>query len=333
VTLAARLRYFAIERTPGAIPELDGLRALAILLVLARHATLAFPSPERIFPVGSSWDAATPLRNGWMGVDLFFVLSGFLITLHLLRRRPAHPTDETIGRYLTRRALRIVPAYYAVLLVVIWMPLPHYVFSRDDLGYRLVYHLAFLQDYLPSDFVVAFWSLGVEEKFYLLAPFVIVPLLHTRRLATPLLVLTVLAAAPAVGRTVAYARAESWTYPAYFYAMRSPFHMSADGLWVGAACAFVFTSWEHMGARPPGRALRIAGTAVIGAALLVTPLLDDIGRFVATMLGTVLALGFGACLLGCWRIRGRRCAACWAPGRCFCSRGCPTAFTWCTWCS
>jgi peptidoglycan/LPS O-acetylase OafA/YrhL len=146
--------------------------------------------------------------------------------------------------------------------------------------------------------VVAFWSLGVEEKFYMLAPLVIVPLLGMRHLRAALGVLVLFAAAPIVLRTIAYARAESWTYTEYFFAMRSPFHMCSDALWIGAACAFVFAGWERTGARPEGTAFRIAGAAAIGAALLVTPLLDDIGRFVATMLGTVLALGFGACLLG-----------------------------------
>lgn len=297
MTPAARRRYFTIDRTPGAIPELDGLRALAILLVLARHATLAFPAPQKIFPIGS-WDLATPFRNGWMGVDLFFVLSGFLITFHLLRRWPARPDAATAGRYLAKRALRIAPAYYAWLLFIVIVPLPHYVFSRDHLPYRLAYHLAFLQDYLPADFVVAFWTLGVEEKFYLLAPLVVVPLMRQRTQAWPLAVLALLAAAPIAARLLVHARAESWPYPAYFLALRSPFHMSCDGLWIGAACAFVYAKWAREGTPRPRPELLAAGAAIIGFALVVTPLLQDLGRLKVAVMGSVLALGFGCLMLG-----------------------------------
>ena len=305
MTPGALRRYLAIERTPGAIPELDGLRALAIALVLVRHATLAFPSPVRIFPVGP-WDAATPLRNGWMGVDLFFVLSGFLITHHLQRRWPERPTAATIGRYLAKRALRIVPAYYAWLLFVVCVPLPYYAFARDDLAYRLAYHAAFLQDYLPADFVVAFWSLGVEEKFYLLAPLVVVPLLRRAGASAPFLWLGLLAAAPLAARTLVYARGGDWTYATYFWALRSPFHMSCDGLWIGAAAAFVFARWERGSPAPRGIAWTVAGLALLVPALVVTPLVDHISPLDATLLGSVLAAGFGALLLGVLSLRGGR---------------------------
>lgn len=79
----ARHGYFSVGTVPGAIPELDGLRGIAILLVLLRHAARpVFDEHGEIFSLGG-WDIAVPLLNGWMGVDLFFVLSGFLITHHL----------------------------------------------------------------------------------------------------------------------------------------------------------------------------------------------------------------------------------------------------------
>ena len=85
-TLGRVARYFAIERGPGAIKGLDGLRGIAILLVLGRHAIRPFYSPaDPVLPLGS-WDAAIPFINGWIGVDLFFVLSGFLISHHVIRR-------------------------------------------------------------------------------------------------------------------------------------------------------------------------------------------------------------------------------------------------------
>ena len=67
-------RYLDIAGPPVGIPALDGLRAIAILLVLLRHASLYFQGDRPIVPVGS-WDAAALAINGWAGVDLFFVLS------------------------------------------------------------------------------------------------------------------------------------------------------------------------------------------------------------------------------------------------------------------
>ena len=118
-TIDRRRGYFSIAATAGAIPELDGLRGIAILLVLLRHA--ARPVIEEhgeILRLGS-WDIAVPLLNGWMGVDLFFVLSGFLVTHHLLQRWPAQFQIGYLLRYWLKRVLRTFPAYYATLIIVI----------------------------------------------------------------------------------------------------------------------------------------------------------------------------------------------------------------------
>jgi hypothetical protein len=170
-------------RRQGAIPELDGLRGIAILLVLLRHGARPYwEGTGSLYPIGA-WDAGIPLVNGWMGVDLFFVLSGFLISHHIMRRSAGPVARVEWREYCSRRLLRIAPAYYAVLLLVALVPLPFYPIDREGIGLRLAYHLLFLQDYLPSDFVVAFWSLGVEVKFYLAAPLL---LLALTRLTRPL---------------------------------------------------------------------------------------------------------------------------------------------------
>jgi len=101
------------------IPELDGLRAVAVSLVLLDHfgSNGAFPSLWRVAPLG------------WVGVDLFFVLSGFLITRILLATR----TDTHYYRnFYIRRALRIFPLYYCVLALVFAAIL----FHRQGIEYR-----------------------------------------------------------------------------------------------------------------------------------------------------------------------------------------------------
>ena len=93
------LEYLSVSRRQGAIPELDGLRGIAILLVLARHAVRPiYEQHGELLRLGN-WDIAYPLLNGWMGVDLFFVLSGFLVSHHLLKRWPERFEMRFLGRY------------------------------------------------------------------------------------------------------------------------------------------------------------------------------------------------------------------------------------------
>ena len=99
-------RFTGRERQPG----LDLLRALAIIVVVIYHAALfGFKLPSRID------------RFGWIGVDLFFVLSGYLIGGQLLAPL-ARDRRIKLGRFFTRRALRIMPAYFAVLAIYFLLP-------------------------------------------------------------------------------------------------------------------------------------------------------------------------------------------------------------------
>lgn len=150
-------------RIDGHIPKLDSLRGAAILLVLTYHAYggsvdyRTWHEPDRFLVYLS--------RYGYTGVELFFVLSGFLITNILLssKHKPGYMTT-----FYKRRAMRILPAYLAVLVVI-----------KLGLGVTWKYILACLlyianmaglvgarsSEYAPL------WSLAVEEQFYLLWPF------------------------------------------------------------------------------------------------------------------------------------------------------------------
>lgn len=166
--------------TPRHMPELDGLRALAVLFVCWHHWM-----PKR-YHASLNW--------GSTGVDLFFVLSGFLITGILLAcRRPIEEGRQgvgfTAGRFYARRFLRIFPLYYAVLLLAsvtlslgpgLLVSLWTYTFNlygawRGLLSGRLISH---------------FWSLAVEEQFYLVWPWLI--LMAPRRALVPLVGATIL---------------------------------------------------------------------------------------------------------------------------------------------
>src|SRR2546421_6478125 len=99
----------AAASLPKYIPEFDGLRGLAVLAVVLHHSLL----PARL-------NLLSVAELGWMGVDCFFVLSGFLITGILL---DARSSPHYFRNFYARRALRIFPLYYAFLLLVWGAPL------------------------------------------------------------------------------------------------------------------------------------------------------------------------------------------------------------------
>ena len=148
-------RFASRERQPG----LDGLRALAVLLVVCYHAG----NFGLTLPHGAQ-------RFGWVGVDLFFVLSGYLIGGQLLAPLSrGHPVD--LPRFFWRRALRILPAYLVVLAVYVLLPAWREYPSMPPLWK----FLGFVQN-LGLHGGTAFshaWSLCVEGQFYLVLPFLL----------------------------------------------------------------------------------------------------------------------------------------------------------------
>lgn len=279
------------------VPALDGLRGIAILLVLARHAARPFPEGTSFVPLAGlgGWDAFTPALNGWMGVDLFFVLSGFLIAGHLRHRWDHEPSPARA--YLARRALRIVPAYYACLALVLAGAFPGDAVDAGRWGWRVLYHILFMQDYWPADIVVAFWSLGVEAKFYLAAPLVLVPLRGAGR-GTAVAVLAGLALMPLGIRTALFLGGGPLSgYAEYFLTLRSPFYVAGDGLWLGALAA-VLADAAPVALVRHARRLAAAGVALSLVLLGSRRWLETIGWFEATLMGALVALGFTAWLLG-----------------------------------
>ncbi len=150
---------------PAFYPALDGLRALAMFAVLISH----------YFPERSAIQRA--FHWGRFGVLLFFVLSGFLITGLLLRGRDAVASGEStpggvFRAFMARRALRIAPIYYLVILLGWWMG---YGPIADHLPWHLTYTGNIAMTYFGAKLAQAthLWSLCVEEQFYLLWPLVV----------------------------------------------------------------------------------------------------------------------------------------------------------------
>lgn len=151
------------------IASLDGLRGVAILLVLAVHTGLAFrDNPHDILPFLS--------RLGWIGVDLFFVLSGFLITRILLSTTSSKNYFTT---FYMRRSLRIFPIYYVALLITaLVIIIRHNQVSTyiPDVLWCLTYLQNFIIGHNPFIFfepLGPYWSLAIEEQFYVCWPLIV----------------------------------------------------------------------------------------------------------------------------------------------------------------
>jgi peptidoglycan/LPS O-acetylase OafA/YrhL len=184
---------------------LDGFRGIAILLVLAHH----------LFG----------LLQGWIGVDIFFVLSGYLITTILLNERH----EQHFWRmFYTRRVTRIGPAFVALLLittsigVVKWRVLwPYLLFFGANFG--VVQH----RDLMISSRLSVLWSLAIEEHFYFIWP------MQVRRLSRPQLagILTAVLIIEPIARSIMTLHGASWSV-LYFL---TPFRL--DGLAIGSLLA------------------------------------------------------------------------------------------------
>jgi peptidoglycan/LPS O-acetylase OafA/YrhL len=169
----------------GRIPGLDGLRAVSILLVLIGHAATTLPANEPI-------QALVPyLGNTTLGVTTFFVISGFLIT-SLLRREWERSGTIGLRAFYIRRVFRIFPAFYAFLAVVAMLRAAGWIHTTPA---DITVAATFLTNYkhvlpIPTNddywFVGHFWTLSLEEQFYLFWPVTILAagLARTPRVAT-----------------------------------------------------------------------------------------------------------------------------------------------------
>ena len=276
------------------LPALDGLRGIAILCVLAMHFAIAPP-----LTAGDRFVYALA-RNGWIGVDLFFVLSGFLITGILLDSRGK---PGAVKSFYARRVLRIFPLYYAFLISLFvldrwtsaagpwvaqvqgeqawhWLYLTNFLAARDGwAGLPGVGHL---------------WSLAIEEQFYLLWPFAVLFLARRRLLP---LCLGMLGVSLATRLVLVYLG----TSPIAVYALT---FTRWDGLAVGAMIAIVARQRGGLDAlarwSPP---VLVAGSLATVGFLSAAPYRSHYGVATQTTGYAVLALTFGALLVFAVRAR------------------------------
>jgi peptidoglycan/LPS O-acetylase OafA/YrhL len=244
--------------------QLDGIRALAVLGPLLSHFLPADHPANTVAPWGD------------MGVSLFFVISGFLITGILLRCKSfiesqGQNLGATLWRFYVRRFLRIIPLFYGALIVLA-------ILGMGEVRQTALWHVFYLSNVgiVVNDGGFGqsthFWSLAVEEQFYFVWPLLI--LLVPRRWLMPMIVLTIASASPFrflmallpiswhARRILPFACLDALAIGALIAVWRTGKRRPADtrwffqmGLWVGAPLAALLILLEPL--NPVGSALNV----------------------------------------------------------------------------
>jgi peptidoglycan/LPS O-acetylase OafA/YrhL len=229
-----------VQRGEAAAPRRHGLdlvRAIAIVWVMIYHAMnlSLVPDPDH-------W----VVKFGWMGVDLFFVLSGFLIASQLLKPWASQSRPD-YGRFFARRALRTIPAFAAVLLVYFTVPKLREFPDIQPFWQFPTFTENLLFDPTGPKAFSHVWSLCVEEQFYLVFPLAVAALaIRPSARKTVALLLATLAAGMAV-------RAYLWLG----HVALPPFRVDAEPDWHGYMSLIYYPTWSRLDGLLAGIALAI----------------------------------------------------------------------------
>ena len=271
--------------------QLDVLRGVAILFVLFRHTVVG-------------WMRAGPMRApalflwkiGWTGVDLFFVLSGFLIG-GLLFKEILKTGRLDVKRFFIRRGLKIWPPYFLFLAFLFLRLLAEHHGVRGAF-IQLLPNLVHLQNYFEKYTLRGHtWSLAVEEHFYLALPLFLILLTRSWKNISALALMP-LAALGVIVLCNVLRIVTNWNRPFILGTHQYPTHLRIDGLFFGVLLAYLY----HMKPEMLARVGRHRWTLLALGALLVLPMgifdIDD-HRWIWTIGFTMLYVGYGCVLLAC----------------------------------
>ena len=222
-------QYFT--RNTARLPSLDGLRALSIGLVLFAHSRPPVELQKLAFYCGT------------LGVRIFFVISGFIITWLLLQEVKSCG-GISLKNFYIRRIARIFPAYYTYLVVVFFLDRAGLVDGGSSI--QKILNILFLANYGPCEGPTGvLWSLGVEEQFYLIWPGIFILLSFFRQKTSALIILIgVLTCSPILRGLNIY-----WGgggQEAYFWLHRFSFLFQMDNIAWGCVGAIVAFYWSKV---------------------------------------------------------------------------------------
>lgn len=256
------------------MPELDTLRGIAVLLVLLYHGL--FWSLPREAMTASARTMTAPFRYGWSGVQLFFVLSGFLITGILIRAKDGEHYYRT---FYVRRALRILPAF--LLLVVTLLATRMITWKFAILSTAFAANISPLFG-VPMGYA-PLWSLAVEEQYYAIWPAVV------RRLSVRLITVTatlIFLASPAL-RIWAFLHGQTGVI--YYYTW-----FNLDGLALGALLAVIARTGRRMFRLTAVLCMVLVVILVVGATVLRADLTTRLALAGSAFQSTLLYLIYGS---------------------------------------
>jgi len=276
---------------PAHVEGLDGVRGVAVLLVFISHFHWIL-SPDPFLTKVTPWHFINrTFEAGFMGVDIFFVLSGFLITSLLMKDRSTNQKN-LFRRFYRRRALRLLPALYALLIA-------DFFFSRwenfpGDIQWRTTWHaILFLNNWnIVNNFGEAqndlghLWSLGIEEQFYLIWPLTIW-LLAKLKIPSKMMIPLILFASLVVmaHRTSLWNEGTSWI----ILYVRTDTRL--DSLLIGAMFAYVYRHFQV-----PSKILNSVATLSFIGLIYIKYVLDK-SPFIFEMGWTIIALLAGFIVL------------------------------------
>ena len=267
----------------GYRPELDGLRALSVLAVIAYHADLAW------------------IPGGFLGVEVFFVVSGFLITTLMLEER-AKTGSVSLRNFWLRRARRLLPALFVMLVVLAFAVATFATVHAPDFRRDVVPSLLYVSNwwqiffvetpyFAPTDLPVLrhLWSLAVEEQWYLVWP---LAFLAFRRSSTRTSGIALAIASLGIMIGTALLWLPDSEQRTNFLYLSTP--TRASGLLLGAALAFVWKPWTQTRATPRLRGVAADAAAIVAigaiAYAMATQHVDDrslyMGWLAATTIGS-----------------------------------------------
>jgi peptidoglycan/LPS O-acetylase OafA/YrhL len=270
-------------RSFGEVYGFNGLRGIALLIVFVAHLEVILPIPTLLVIPGAT-----------VSLDSFFVLSGFLITALLLREQ-ARYGGIGIGPFYRRRALRLLPALYVVVVAnALFAYLSHQWLHTEwpsifsVLFYYSNYYSASSAGALAPKLAPGFqhlWSLSFEEQFYLIWPWLTIALLSIRvRLRTAVIVLLSLIALIFVHRIIAYEESHAW------WSLFLRTDTRADSILWGALLAHL---WVR--GREPRRGLIVGGWLAAAFLVACLPFASEDGSFV--FLGGFTAIDIACAVL------------------------------------